>query len=117
MDTITESLEELEMDDKDRDRIKDFLKQKELMGEFKNQDLEKLGQLGSGNGGVVMKVRHIPTQVIMACKIIHLEIKPEIKKQIIRELKVLHECNFPNIVGFYRYVWQTKSVSAKINTD
>lgn len=102
VDTITESLEELEMDDKDRERIKEFLKQKELMGEFKNQDLEKLGQLGSGNGGVVMKVRHVPTQVIMACKIIHLEIKPEIKKQIIRELKVLHECNYPHIVGFYR---------------
>lgn len=49
-----------------------------------------------------MKVRHIPTQLIMARKMIHLELKPAIKKQIVRELKVLHECNFPHIVGFYR---------------
>ena len=39
---------------------------------------------------------------------IHLEVKPAIRNQIIRELKVLHECNSPFIVGFYgafyRYV-------------
>ena len=72
------------------------------MGEIRDEDLEKLGELGSGNGGVVMKVRHIPTQLIMARKMIHLELKPPVKKQIIRELKVLHDCNFPHIVGFYR---------------
>ena len=27
--------------------------------------------------------------------------KPAIRNQIIRELKVLHECNSPQIVGFY----------------
>lgn len=27
--------------------------------------------------------------------------KPQIRNQIIRELKVLHECNSPHIVGFY----------------
>lgn len=43
---------------------------------------------GAGNGGVVMKVRHKSTQLIMARKLIHLEVKPAIKKQIIRELKV-----------------------------
>jgi len=32
---------------------------------------------------------------------IHLEVKPAVKKQIVRELKVLHECNSPFIVGFY----------------
>lgn len=30
-----------------------------------------------------------------------MEIKPAIRNQIIRELKVLHECNSPYIVGFY----------------
>jgi hypothetical protein len=34
-------------------------------------------------------------------QLIHLEVKPAIKKQIIRELKVLHDCNFAHIVGFY----------------
>ena len=37
----------------------------------------------------------------MAKKMIHLEVKPAIKKQIVTELKVLHECNSPYIVGFY----------------
>lgn len=89
------------MDDTARNRIKVFLNQKEKIGDLKDEDLEKLGELGSGNGGVVMKVRHMPTQLIMARKLIHLEVKPAIKKQIVRELKVLHECNFPHIVGFY----------------
>jgi serine/threonine protein kinase len=34
-------------------------------------------------------------------QLIHLEVKPAIKKQILRELKVLHDCNSPHIVGFY----------------
>lgn len=32
---------------------------------------------------------------------IHLEVKPAIRNQILRELTVLHECNSPYIVGFY----------------
>lgn len=36
----------------------------------------------------MMKVRHKSTGLIMARKLIHLEVKPAIKKQIIRELKV-----------------------------
>lgn len=39
--------------------------------------------------------------IIVTFQLIHLEVKPAIKKQIIRELKVLHECNFAHIVGFY----------------
>ncbi len=30
-----------------------------------------------------------------------LDIKPAVRNQIMRELKVLHECNSPYIVGFY----------------
>jgi mitogen-activated protein kinase kinase 1 len=61
IDQLTETLEELEMDESARKRIKFFLSQKEKIGELSDQDLEKLGELGSGNGGVVMKVRHKPT--------------------------------------------------------
>ncbi|XP_029405228.1 dual specificity mitogen-activated protein kinase kinase dSOR1 isoform X3 [Bactrocera dorsalis] len=99
------------MDDSARNRIKVFLSQKEKIGELSDDDLEKLGELGSGNGGVVMKVRHIPTELIMARKLIHLEVKPAIKKQIIRELKVLHECNFPHIVGFYGAFYSDGEIS------
>ena len=51
--------------------------------------------------GVVHCVKHKPTGIIMAKKMIHLEVKPAIKKNIITELKILHECNSPYIVGFY----------------
>lgn len=101
VDTITQTLEELNVDENAMNRLKNFLSQREKMGGIIDVDLEKLSELGSGNGGVVMKVRHKPTQLIMALKIIHLELKPAIKKQIIRELKILHGCNFPHIVGFY----------------
>lgn len=99
------------MDDTARKRIKMFLSQKEKIGDITDEDLEKLGELGSGNGGVVLKVRHIPTSLIMARKLIHLEVKPAIRKQILRELKILHECNFPHIVGFYGSFYNDGEIS------
>ncbi|XP_071572311.1 dual specificity mitogen-activated protein kinase kinase 1 [Temnothorax nylanderi] len=98
---LQERLEELEMDEEQRRRLESFLGQKQRVGELCGEDFEKLSDLGSGNGGVVSKVKHKKFGVIMAMKQIRLEVKPLIKKQIIRELKVLHECNFAHIVGFY----------------
>ncbi|KAL6252046.1 hypothetical protein P5V15_002174 [Pogonomyrmex californicus] len=101
IDTIQERLEDLEMDEEQKKRLESFLGQKEKVGELCDEDFEKLGELGSGNGGVVVKVKHKKYGLIMAMKQIRLEMKPPVKKQIIRELKVLHECNFAHIVGFY----------------
>lgn len=42
---------------------------------------------------------------------IHLEIKPAIRNQIMRELKVLHECISPHIVGFYGYFYTDGEIS------
>lgn len=100
------------MDDTQRRRIEVFLCQKEkISGDLGDDDFEKLGELGSGNGGVVMKVKHKSSGLIMARKLIHLEVKPAIKKQIIRELKVLHECNFAHIVGFYGAFYSDGEIS------
>lgn len=124
IDTLQARLEDLEMDEEQKKRLESFLGQKEKVGELCGEDFEKLGELGSGNGGVVTKVKHKKYGLIMAMKVndriflnsktfamhsllswifqqIRLEVKPPIKKQIIRELKVLHECNFAHIVGFY----------------
>lgn len=102
IETLTNNLDKLNVQfDEPEDRIDAFLHQKEKIGELVEEDLEKLGELGSGNGGVVMKVRHKRTQLIMARKLIHLEVKQAIRKQIETELKILHDCNFPHIVGFY----------------
>ena len=39
------------------------------MGEFTSDEFEKISELGSGNGGVVLKVKHKPSGVIMARKV------------------------------------------------
>ena len=44
-------------------------------------------------------------------QLIHLEIKPAVRNQIIRELKVLHECNSPYIVGFYGAFYSDGEIS------
>lgn len=46
-----------------------------------------------------------------ALQLIHLEIKPAIRNQIIRELQVLHECNSPYIVGFYGAFYSDGEIS------
>jgi len=73
-------------------------------------DFEKIDQLGFGNGGVVSKVIHKPTGNIMAQKLIHLEVKREIQRRIITELKLLEQCQHPNIVGYYgSFHWQANN--------
>ncbi|CAB4063526.1 MAP2K1 [Lepeophtheirus salmonis] len=90
------------VNDKQRERLEVFLNRKEQLGDLKgDEEFEKLSELGSGNGGVVHCVLHRPSGTIMAKKMIHLEVKPATKKQIITELKILHKCNSPYIVGFY----------------
>lgn len=50
---------------------------------------------------------------VISCvlQLIHLEIKPAIRNQIIRELQVLHECNSPYIVGFYGAFYSDGEIS------
>uniref|UniRef100_A0A672T2W2 Dual specificity mitogen-activated protein kinase kinase 1 n=1 Tax=Sinocyclocheilus grahami TaxID=75366 RepID=A0A672T2W2_SINGR len=104
-------LEELELDEQQKKRLEAFLTQKQKVGELKDDDFEKICELGAGNGGVVFKVLHRPSGFIMARKLIHLEIKPAIRNQIIRELQVLHECNSPYIVGFYGAFYSDGEIS------
>ncbi|XP_023227945.1 dual specificity mitogen-activated protein kinase kinase 1-like isoform X2 [Centruroides sculpturatus] len=101
IEALQKTIEGLELDDQQRKRLEAFLTQKQKVGELNSDDFKNLGELGAGNGGVVTKVLHQPCGLIMARKLIHLEVKPAIRNQIIRELKVLHECNSPHIVGFY----------------
>ncbi|KAK4695330.1 mitogen-activated protein kinase kinase, partial [Lecanoromycetidae sp. Uapishka_2] len=69
--------------------------------DLRNEDLVVLKELGAGNGGTVSKVMHAATKVIMAKKVIHVEAKKDIRKQIVRELHIMHDCTSPNIVTFY----------------
>ncbi|KAK4337319.1 hypothetical protein RND71_043605 [Anisodus tanguticus] len=101
IETLQKTLEKLDINDEQKTRLKEFLLQKAKVKELNSEDLKNLGEIGCGNGGVVTKVVHKPTGLIMARKLIHLQVKPNVRNQIIRELKVLHECNSPYIVGFY----------------
>ena len=95
-------ISEVIIDEKQKERLDHFLKRKKELGDLKgDEEFEKLSELGAENGGVVHCVTHKPSGMIMAKKMIHLEVKPAIRKAIITELKILHECNSPYIVGFY----------------
>jgi len=72
----------------------------ELKLDIRSEDLTVIKELGAGNGGTVSKVMHIPTRTIMARKNIHID-QPQMKKQVLRELQFLHDCNSPYIVSFY----------------
>lgn len=52
-----------------------------------------------------------PFGFVFFMQLIHLEIKPAIRNQIIRELQVLHECNSPYIVGFYGAFYSDGEIS------
>ncbi|KAK4214722.1 kinase-like domain-containing protein [Rhypophila decipiens] len=69
--------------------------------DLKPEDLEIIKDLGAGNGGTVSKVKHIPTNTVMARKIIHVEAKKEMRKRIVRELQIMHGCHCDYIVTFY----------------
>uniref|UniRef100_A0AAY5L088 Dual specificity mitogen-activated protein kinase kinase 2 n=1 Tax=Esox lucius TaxID=8010 RepID=A0AAY5L088_ESOLU len=111
LEALQKKLGELDLDEQQRKRLEAFLTQKAQVGELKDDDFHPICELGAGNGGVVNKVRHKPSRLVMARKLIHLEIKPAIRNQIIRELQVLHECNSPYIVGFYGAFYSDGEIS------
>lgn len=69
--------------------------------EAKPEDLREIGELGQGNGGSVKKVEHVPSGKIIAKKIVLIDAKPSVRKQILRELQILYSCHSPYIVHFH----------------
>ncbi|GHJ86166.1 hypothetical protein NliqN6_2568 [Naganishia liquefaciens] len=70
-------------------------------GELRPEDFRAVGDLGAGAGGQVDKVVHLPTGKIMAKKLVIIDAKPAVRKQILRELQIMHGCSSPFIVSFY----------------
>lgn len=48
-----------------------------------------------------LQVLHTKSDTVMAKKVVLIDAKSEVRKQILRELQILHECNSPHIVSFY----------------
>ncbi|KAK4046572.1 MAP kinase kinase (MEK) [Microbotryomycetes sp. JL221] len=69
--------------------------------DLKNEDLQVLEEVGSGNGGTVSRALHVPTRAVMAKKVVHIATSDTTRKQIIRELQIMHDCSSPYIVSFY----------------
>ncbi|KZT51021.1 kinase-like protein [Calocera cornea HHB12733] len=69
--------------------------------ELKSEDLRAVCELGQGNGGTVSKVLHVPTGKTMARKLVLIDAKPAVRKQILRELQIMHDCRSEYIISFF----------------
>jgi hypothetical protein len=62
----------MDLNEEERENMTTFLEDKRNIiqhGELKEGDFVRLAELGYGNGGVVLKVEHKPSHIIMARKV------------------------------------------------
>ncbi|XP_037592817.1 dual specificity mitogen-activated protein kinase kinase 2-like [Cebus imitator] len=107
---LQKRLKKLQLDEQQKRRLQAFLTQKAKVGKLKDDYFKRISELGMDNSRVVTKVQHRPLGLIMARKLIHLEIKLAIWNQIICELQVLLQCNLPYIMGFYGAFYNDGSI-------
>lgn len=69
LEALQKKLEELDLDEQQKKRLENFLTQKAKVGELKDDDFHRICELGVGNGGVVNKVCHKPSGLVMARKV------------------------------------------------
>ncbi|KAJ3506362.1 hypothetical protein NLJ89_g6909 [Agrocybe chaxingu] len=60
----------------------------EIKFDLKEGDLKDLQELGQGNGGSVKKI-------------VLIDAKPSVRKQILRELQIMHDCHSKYIISFW----------------
>jgi len=70
-------------------------------GQIFQHDIQLLNVVGHGNGGIVHKAFHVPSENVMAIKVIPLDITEDIQRQILSELSILFQCNTQFIIAFY----------------
>ncbi|VDM45385.1 unnamed protein product [Toxocara canis] len=93
-----DTLMKLDLDDKCMMKFSE----KEEEVEVRAQDLQKVEELGRGAYGVVDKMRHLPTNVLMAVKRIHLSLNDESQKRMLIELQASMKSRCcPQMVRFY----------------
>ncbi len=72
IEKLIAAVEEMSISDEQRSNMQAFLEEKvEILkqGEMKESQFETLAELGFGNGGVVLKVKHKPSSTVMARKV------------------------------------------------
>jgi serine/threonine protein kinase len=88
-------------------------------------DLKFLTTLGKGSSGVVQKALHVPSNEVFAVKVIFkrnltifnlrkqvipLELKENVRKQIVLELKTLHKTQCEQVVTFFDAFYEEGSI-------
>lgn len=74
---------------------------RQIPGNINPDDLQLMGELGKGNSGYVTKVKYLPGNLVLARKVIRLEVNAFERNRIMQELQVLMDCNSPYIVGYF----------------
>ena len=67
------TIADVNLNEEQRHNMKQFLELKSAViksGELRNEDFERIEELGHGSGGAVLKVLHKPTTIVMARKVI-----------------------------------------------
>ena len=83
--------------------VPDFDRLREALGhsEIQPGQLQLLQNIGHGSSGVVQKVLHVPSESVLALKVIAVDADEAVLKGILLELKTLHESRHESIVSFY----------------
>ncbi len=69
---VAKQLQAMDLNEEERENMTTFLEDKRKIiqhGELKEGDFVRQAELGYGNGGVVLKVEHKPSHIIMARKV------------------------------------------------
>lgn len=72
IESLAAAVKNSDLTDEQKGNLMDFLEKKKKLidhGELRDQQFERLDELGFGNGGVVLKVQHKPSELIMARKV------------------------------------------------
>lgn len=77
---------------------------------FQLADLTMIKQVGHGSGGHVYKALHVPSKRVVALKIITLDVKEGVRKQIILELKTLYRNQSEYVVSLYDAFYNEGSI-------
>lgn len=58
--------------------------------DFSADNLNCISEIGRGNGGIVFKIQHKPTGILLVRKVYQLDLSTKTRAQIMRDLQVRH---------------------------
>lgn len=83
-------------------------------GQVVSSDLHYLEILGHGSGGTVYRTFHQPSKIVMAIKVLALDVTLEEQKQIKAELEILHKVSKQRITECSHDGWSSTLYSATL---